>query len=337
MTEFWKSAGMHLVRTNENGWLTVTPDLLRAYFMRPELKPVAESCSEEIRLNEDLIADPMLEVSGQRLDLIKDPDAAENYRIILRFRKQLLEAGTVEGAYQRMMVSGNVNLPALFIDQMVHLILRNILDGCTDPMQVRAAELFFRTQSVSTSDDSLMLADLETVEMLARSNQGQSAQQFITGATPPEKSIELDVLTKENKDIYWQRSDSFDTVLDFRFGQPALDAFCRNLEIWVRHFHGLGVSVQPMTSIEDEKWRWHIGLDRISTEQLNALYRGEEVAEADSRKLIALFRLEFEDTNVVIEDMRNRPVYLGLAMTKDKHVHMKPQNLLTNLPLHDQA
>ena len=141
MVEFWKSAGMHLVNVNDHGWLEVTPDLLRAYLARPELQPVAESCAAEIRLNDDLMADPFLEVPPSRLDLIQDRDVAENYRTILNYRTQLIEAGTVEGAYQRMMVTGNVTVPALFIDQMVHLILRNLLDRCTDPLQLRVAEL----------------------------------------------------------------------------------------------------------------------------------------------------------------------------------------------------
>ena len=34
--------------------------------------------------------------------------------------------------------------PPLFINQLVHVILRNALDGCEDAFVLRAAELFFR-------------------------------------------------------------------------------------------------------------------------------------------------------------------------------------------------
>ena len=37
-------------------------------------------------------------------------------------------------------------MPPLFLNQLVHLILRNALDGCTDPFVLRAAELMFRPQ-----------------------------------------------------------------------------------------------------------------------------------------------------------------------------------------------
>ena len=35
-------------------------------------------------------------------------------------------------------------VPHLFLNQLVHVILRNALDGCDDPFVLRAAELFFR-------------------------------------------------------------------------------------------------------------------------------------------------------------------------------------------------
>jgi hypothetical protein len=35
----------------------------------------------------------------------------------------------------------------------------------------------------------------------------------------------------------------------------------------------------------------------------------------------------------MVEKVRGDPVYLILAMTDDKTIHMKPQNLLTGLPV----
>jgi hypothetical protein len=34
----------------------------------------------------------------------------------------------------------------------------------------------------------------------------------------------------------------------------------------------------------------------------------------------------------MLERVRGRPVYLGLAMTEDQRVKLKPHNLLLNLP-----
>ena len=39
--------------------------------------------------------------------------------------------------------------PPLFINQLVHVILRNALDGCDDAYVLRAAELFFRPQRLT--------------------------------------------------------------------------------------------------------------------------------------------------------------------------------------------
>jgi uncharacterized circularly permuted ATP-grasp superfamily protein len=145
--EFWKSAGMHLLERGAEGWLHVTPDFLRAYYTRPEVHPIDTSCAAEVRLHDDLMADPFRSVDAPRLAALADTEAAENYRLVLAFRDVLMGAGTIEGAYLRLVRQPKIAIPPVFMDQMVHLILRNVLDDCTDPMRLRAAELFFREQS----------------------------------------------------------------------------------------------------------------------------------------------------------------------------------------------
>ena len=51
----WKSAGLHLTHRLDNGWLAVSPDFLRAYYTRPEIHPIDESCDNEHRLFEMLL------------------------------------------------------------------------------------------------------------------------------------------------------------------------------------------------------------------------------------------------------------------------------------------
>lgn len=337
MNDFWKSAGMHLVKVGENGWLTVTPDFMRAYYTRPEVHPIDTSCAEETKLFEDLMADPFLEVREDRLKRIADEDAAYNYKVVLDFRAQLADAETIEGAYLNMMRSQKLNTPPVFIDQMVHLITRNILKDCDDPVRLRAGEIFFREQSVSTDDGRVMLADEETVSMHASTGGLGSLGQLLVDSDTPVRRVELDVLDEDNKDIYWARSDRFDTVIDFRFTQPALDAYARVLEAWIAHFLDLTVRVEPRQSVKDEHWCWHIGLDRESTRILNTLYEGGELNEGDGELLIALFRMWVEEENAVIDAVRDKPIYLGLAMTPEKIVRMKPQNLLLNMPLPREA
>ena len=47
--------------------------------------------------------------------------------------------------------------------------------------------------------------------------------------------------------------------------------------------------------------------------------------------------MRVEDDSALIDTMRGKPIYLGLAMTAEKIVRMKPQNLLTNMPLPREA
>ncbi len=330
--EFWKSAGLHLVTRNADGWLNVTADYLRAYLTRPEVHPVEASNAHEIALHEALLADPFRPVSEAEIGAIADPDAIDTYRIVLIFRDALMKGGSIERTYLDLMRTKTPpRLPPVFIDQMVHLILCNAMKDCRYPLQLRAAELFFRDQTVSIDEGRIMLADEEIVEMQAASGETGLAQLLAETGTP-QKLVQLDVLDEDNEQLYWARSDRFDTVVDFRFEQPALDAFARVVEIWLLHLMRIEVKVEPRPKLEDPDWRWHIGLDVEGTRILNALYEQTPVSPEDMAQIIALFRLRFTDEKRLIERVRGKPVYLALAMTEARRLKMKPQNLLTNLP-----
>ena len=338
--EFWKSAGIHLLECNQDGWLQPSPDFLRAYYTRPELHPIDTSCAVEIELHDALMQDPFMAVTPQRLSAIADRDAAETYELVLGFRDELVAAGSLEGAYLSLIRPGARIVPPLFLDQLVHVILRNVLRDVRDPMQLRAAELFFRTQKISTDDGCVMLADEEIVAMhsanggngasgIARTGLGQLLEETGIGL----RQVELDVLGEDNSDIYWQRSDCFDTVVDFRFEQPAPDAFARVIEGWLRHMMRLSVNVQPMVRIDDTDWRWHIGLDREASTLLNRLYHGDKPTLEEMARIIGLFQMQIIDERNVIDRVKGYPVYLALAMDSNNLLKMKPQNLLMNLPL----
>ena len=66
---------------------------------------------------------------------------------------------------------------------------------------------------------------------------------------------------------------------------------------------------------------------------LNDLYEERPVDEERSARLISLFRLDFARAGEMRADVAGKPVYLGLAMTADQTLKLKPQNLLLNLPL----
>ena len=53
-------------------------------------------------------------------------------------------------------------------------------------------------------------------------------------------------------------------------------------------------------------------------------------------RLVGLFRLDFRDPAEMIEKVRGEPVYLLAAMTPDEKLRLKPQNLVTGLPVRHQ-
>ncbi|NNG03071.1 MAG: hypothetical protein HKM95_03100 [Inquilinus sp.] len=329
--DFWLTSGFHLLERDDDGLLRVTDDYLRAYLARPEVAPVDDSCDAERRLHAALVEAPRRPVDGSEIAAIADTDTAENYGVLLEFRDRLVAAGTLEACYRGLFDDEQVPIPRLFVDQMVHAILRNILDGCTDPVRLRAAELLFRAQKVAIDDDAVMLADDEIVEMRATAD-GASPGNLLVGDAPARR-IELDILGPETASQYWERSDQFDMVLDIGFARAGLDALCRVLESWVGHLAGVEVGIQPMQSIEDEKWVWHVGLDVEATTILNDLYEGASVTDERLGRIVALFRLRFSDPAAMLASVAGRPVYLAAAMTPDGRLRLKPQNLLVNLPL----
>jgi hypothetical protein len=333
MPDFWRHSGFHLLDRSPTGRLEVTEDFLRAYLLRPELRPIEESQPGEVAFHERLLEEPRRTVSEADLAGIEDADTRFNFGVWLRFRDRLLAAPDLETAYAGFFGGGNIDVPPLFLDQLAHIILRRVLDGVDDPLEARAGEVFFREQKVSIDEGRILLADLETVEMHASGSAYGSLGRLIVEAQTPMKSVNLDVLDTENAPMYWMRDQRHDYVIAFNYGRAGLKAFARVIERWVEHFTGAAVSVEGLRDIRDEKWAWHVGLDAQSTAILNELWRGADVENGRLQRMLALFRLTFADPAVMRPDVAGKPVYLALAMDEENVVRMKPQNLLTNLPL----
>ena len=336
MADFWGNCGYHLLERGADGRLRVTDDYLRAYYLRPELAPVAASCADERALHATLMEDPRLNVDERRIAAIRDEDARENYRVLLRFRDRLLAAPSLEALYAGLFEC-DIAVPPLFIDQTVQAILRGILDGSDDGLRARAAELFFRKQRVNIDAGAIRLADDETVEMHAVGGGFGLLGELILEAQTPLRSIELDVLDANTHAEYWQRDERFDTVLQLNSSHPGCAALCRVIEAWVVHFHQTPVTVTPVREIPDEEWVWHVGLDAEATAMLNEIYNGGEVEEERMQRIVGLYRLDFGNPTDMLAELAGKPVFLGLAMTPDHRLRMKPQNLLVNLPLARRA
>jgi hypothetical protein len=333
MPDFWPDSGLALLRRDGRGQLAVTDDYLRAWLARPEVALGPEACEAERALHAEVMADPRAPIAEARIAALRDPDARDNWRVLADFFRRLAAAGTVEGCYLGLFHEERVPLPPLFLDRMAEAIVHAILADTDDPFRVRAAELFFRPQTATIREGSVLLGDSETVATLgATRGQGNLGRLIVqSGATA--RGIEMDVLTAEKSALYWERSARRDMVLDLTFARPGLDAFARVMEAWIARMIGAEVRIQPVQKIRDERWVWHIGLDVEASAILNDLYRGAEPDEERLKRLIALFRLDFANPSIVREGVAGRPVYLGLAITEARTLRVKPQNLLVNLPL----
>lgn len=330
--DFWQHCGYHLLERATDGQLIVTDDYLRLYYSRPELAPVAESCPAERRLHQSLLDQPRREVTEADIGAIADADARDNYRVMLRFRGQLLAAETLEGFYSGLF-RHDVAVPPQFVHHTAEVILRGILDGDANGLRARAAEVFFRSQRVTVQDGAVMLADAETVSLHAEDAGLGNLGRMLVQVKAPLRQVELDVLDERQHEEYFRRDGRRDTVLQINPGLPGSLALCDVLARWVAHFHGIRVQVRPVREIPDEEWLWHVGLDAEASAMLNDIYAGGELDEERMRRIIGLFRMEFEDPGVLRPEMRGAPVFLGIAMTPEGNLRMKPQNLLMNLPL----
>jgi hypothetical protein len=328
MKDFWLSCGHHLLDRDEGRRLAVTDEFLKAYFVRPELAPPPEACVAERALHSALLADPRHRVGKQDIAAIADPDARENWTLMIDFRDHLLRHSTVESAYLALVRDGPGRIPPMFFNQLVHAILRNALHGCDDAFQLRAAELFFRPQRMTLHEGSLLAADEEKI---AGSNPAPVSP--LVSMLGLEASTAIDILSDDNAEGYFERSDLFDMALDLTAGRRGQVALGGVIEIWLRHLLAVDSKVEPFIAVKNASFPWYVGLDAEGTRIGDCLWKGEEIDDRQREQVAALYTLRFGDPNVAAEEVGRGPVYLILAMTKDKVLHMKPQNLITGLPL----
>ena len=328
MTDFWQSCGHHFLDRDDSGGYVVTDDFLKVYLARPELIPPPDACAAERELHAALIADPRRPVQASEIGQIADVDARENWGILIGFRDHLLRHKTLEAAYIDLMRRGVGKTPPLFINQLVHVILRNALEGVADSYILRAGELFFRTQRVTLHEGSLIAADEETI---AGGREAPVSPLVSMLGLPSEAAIE--VLNDDNAKSYCQRSDRFDTALDLTAGRNGLAALGKAMELWIGHLLGLVVTIEPLTELRDAPLRWYVGLDADATQIGNAMWHDEALDENARSRVVGLFRLIFSEPRLVLDKVSGEPVYLVLAMTREHLIRMKPQNLVTGLPI----
>lgn len=334
MRTYWPNSNYQHLSINSDRQLIVTDDFLRSYLNRPELALIPESCSQEQAVHQMLLNNPRASINVADIKKMADQDIQVNYKIWLRFRDKLVQAKSIESFYLSLFQGSGVDVPPLFVDQLTQILCQHLLGDEPSAFDARAAELLFRMQKITITDDGhIMSADQETVERYAETGGFGSIGELLKQNSVPLRTIDLDVLTSDNSEEYWEQNESRNFVLQLNFDQDGISALSKLLEKWIAHFHGIKVKISPQGQITDSKWSWHIGLDITATEILNALYKGQSVDNTKLAQVLCLFKLEFIDQGRMMKEVIGKPVYLAMAHDSDKCLKFKPQNLLINLPL----
>ncbi len=328
MNDFWLSCGYHLLDRNAVGELSLTDEFLKAYLARPELTPPSNACAAERALHETLLGNPRRLVEADEIAAIADQDARENWQLMIAFRDHLIAHHTIEAAYLALARDGK-RVPPLFFDQLVHVILRNVLDRTDDAFLLRAAELYFRTQRVTTYEGALLAADDEHVGAAA------AAPLAAMFGTPLAENIE--VLNEASAPTYWRRSDRFDMALDLTAGRRGLAAVGAVAAHWIEHLLAVEVEIEPVIELRDISLAWYVGLDAEATRLGDVLWRDGVLPEEEHMHIVAIYRLAFSDPTIVLDRVAGEEVYLILATTPEGKLRVKPQNLLTGLPIRHVA
>ena len=279
------------------------------------------------------MADPRRPVARPEIDAIADADARENWHFLRRVPRPARRGRRASRRPIWRSSARASSLPPLFLNQLVHLILRNALDACEDPYVLRAAELFFRPQRVSLHDGALCSPTRRSSRR--RSGAGQSPLVAMLGQDP---AGELDVLDDANAWSYWSRSDALHDGAQSRLepaqprGPRARRSRCscaisstsrRRSSRWSGSRTGTGAGSSASTRRR-----------RGSATRSGPATRS--IPDASAR-VLGLFRLTFA-ADAPVEDAGRRPSGLpDPRQGADRHLRLKPQNLVVGLPLAGQA
>jgi uncharacterized protein DUF6352 len=328
--DFWLASGHHLLDRDAAGRLLVTDEFLKAYLARPELVPPPEACVAERTLHDTLLRDPRRPLTAAQVAAIVDADARENWEMMIGWRDHLVKHRTLEAAYLEI-IRRHIRFPHVFVDQLTQAILRNLLDDCEDVFVLRAAEMLFRPQKLTLREGSITAIDQETEALLGRKPRSPLVELLGLPA-----ATEVDMLNDATAASYRERSDRFDMALDLTAGQRGSIALGEVLTRWLAHLLAVDVAIEPLAELRDAPLSWYVGLDSEATRIGDAIWNGGELDDVMRARLIGLYRLTFRKPSDMIEKVRGEPVYLLAAMTADEVLRLKPQNLVTGLPIRQE-
>ena len=171
--------------------------------------------------------------------------------------------------------------------------VRQLLEGVDDAWTWRAAELLFRRQRITVQDGRVLAGDSDTLDSLQDTGGLGEMGRLLKQAGAALQPVEVKVLHNDNAAQYFVQREGLGRyaflldmtheiqnrlphglVLSMVNARSGLKALSRVLALWVRHFLGVAVQIEPVQKVDDPAWRWHVGLDATATALLNDLYRG---------------------------------------------------------------
>jgi hypothetical protein len=188
--------------------------------------------------------------------------------------------------------------------------------------------MFFRPQKLMVQEDSVAAIDEETESLLGSQPRSPLVELLGLPAT-----AEVDMLNDATAGSYWERSDRFDMALELAAGQRGLVALGDAVRRWLWHLLAIEVAIEPLAELHNARLSWYVGLSSEATHIGDRIWNDADRDDAMRARLVGLFRLIFRDPTDMIEKVRGEPVYLLVAMAPDGVLRLKPQNLLTGLPI----
>ena len=178
-------------------------------------------------------------------------------------------------------------------------------------------------------EGSLIAADEETIA----GTSSTPASPLVSMLGIPAEA-EIDVMTDDNAEHYFEHSDLFHVALDLTAGPARTCGAGRGDAALDRASARVEVAIEPLTELREAKShlvcrarrRRHPdrrrAVERRGARRGGAGARGRAVPPDLPRSRMSRWTR-----------CKGEPVYLILAMTPDKLLRMKPQNLVTGLPV----
>ena len=246
---------------------------------------------------------------------------------MIAFRDHLLRHRTLEAAYLDIVRTG-AKVPHIFLNQLVHVILRNALDGCEDPFVLRAAELFFRTQRMTLHEGSLIAADEETIA----GTSGTPTSPLVSMLGIPAEA-EIDIMSDDNAEHYFEHSDLFHVALDLTAGRRGLAALAEAMRRWIAHVLNVEVAIEPLTELRDAKFTWYVGLDLDGSKIGDLLVERRGARRSDGGARGRAVPPDLPRSRGRDGQGERRAGLSDPRDDRDKLLRLKPQNLVTGLPV----